>query len=90
MIENESVTQFIEISSGAALYVVPKEQIMARAKFIRDRELRFVFRSPRPHLSLARMKMLKPGAFPSLRISIFAGESLATATGPGLADCCPE
>ena len=26
------------------------------------------------------MKMLKPGAFPSLRISIFAGESLAVAT----------
>ena len=112
MIENESVTQFIEIMnqrfdlraddrvaeaseltfdasvfdmfmawiSGAALYVVPKEQLMAPAKFIRDHELTLWFSVPSTASFMARMKMLKPGAFPSLRISIFAGESLATAT----------
>ena len=112
MIENASVTQFIDImnqrfdlraddrvaeaseltfdasvfdmfmawSSGAALYVVPKEQLMAPAKFIRDHELTLWFSVPSTASFMARMKMLKPGAFPSVRISIFAGESLATAT----------
>jgi amino acid adenylation domain-containing protein len=112
MIENESVSQFIEImnqrfdlretdrvaeaseltfdasvfdmfmawGSGAALYAVPKEQLMAPAKFIRDHELTLWFSVPSTASFMARMKMLTPGAFPSLRISIFAGESLASAT----------
>ena len=71
---------FMAWSSGAALYVVPKEQLMAPAKFIRDHELTLWFSVPSTASFMARMKMLKPGAFPSLRISIFAGESLATAT----------
>jgi amino acid adenylation domain-containing protein len=112
MIENESVTQFIEImhrrfelrandrvaeaseltfdasvfdmfmawSSGASLFAVPKEQLMAPAKFIRDHELTLWFSVPSTASFMARMKMLTPGAFPSLRISIFAGESLAVTT----------
>ncbi len=71
---------FMAWSSGAALYVVPKEQLMAPAKFIRDHELTLWFSVPSTASFMARMKMLKPGAFPSLRISIFAGESLAIAT----------
>ena len=42
---------FMAWSSGAALYVVPKEQLMAPAKFIRDHELTLWFRYPLPHLS---------------------------------------
>jgi amino acid adenylation domain-containing protein len=71
---------FMAWSSGASLFAVPKEQLMAPAKFIRDHELTLWFSVPSTASFMARMKMLTPGAFPSLRISIFAGESLAVAT----------
>jgi len=71
---------FMAWSSGAALYVVPAAQLMAPAKFIRDHELTIWFSVPSTASFMGRMKMLKPGAFPSLRISIFAGEALSVAT----------
>ncbi len=71
---------FMAWSSGAALYVVPASQLMAPAKFIRDHELTLWFSVPSTASFMGRMKMLKPGAFPSLRISIFAGEALAVST----------
>jgi amino acid adenylation domain-containing protein len=71
---------FMAWSSGASLFAVPKEQLMAPAKFIRDHALTLWFSVPSTASFMARMKMLTPGAFPSLRISIFAGEALAVAT----------
>jgi len=71
---------FMAWSSGASLYVVPAAQLMAPAKFIRDHELTVWFSVPSTPSFMGRMKMLKPGAFPSLRISIFAGEALSVAT----------
>ncbi len=81
---------FMAWSSGAGLYVVPKEQLMAPAKFIRDHELTLWFSVPSTASFMARMKMLKPGAFPSLRISIFAGESLAVATAQAWQSAAPH
>ena len=71
---------FMAWSSGASLFVVPASQLMAPAKFIRDHELTLWFSVPSTASFMGRMKMLKPGAFPSLRISIFAGEALAVGT----------
>jgi amino acid adenylation domain-containing protein len=71
---------FMAWSSGASLYVVPAAQLMAPVKFIRDHELTIWFSVPSTASFMGRMKMLKPGAFPSLRISIFAGEALAAST----------
>ena len=71
---------FMAWSSGASLYAVPAAQLMAPAKFIRDHELTLWFSVPSTASFMARMKMLKAGAFPSLRISIFAGEALAVIT----------
>ncbi|MGO9325930.1 MAG: amino acid adenylation domain-containing protein [Terracidiphilus sp.] len=71
---------FMAWSTGASLYVVPASQLMAPAKFIRDHELTLWFSVPSTASFMGRMKMLKPGAFPSLRISIFAGEALAVST----------
>ena len=64
---------------GASVYVVPASQIMAPAKFIRENELTVWFAVPSTGVIMERMKMLKPGAFPSLRISLFAGEALPLA-----------
>jgi acyl-coenzyme A synthetase/AMP-(fatty) acid ligase len=71
---------FMAWSAGASLYVVPASQLMAPGKFIRDHELTIWFSVPSTASFMGRMKMLKPGAFPSLRISIFAGEALAVTT----------
>ena len=71
---------FMAWSAGAALYVMQAAQLMAPAKFIRDHELTIWFSVPSTASFMGRMKMLKPGAFPSLRCSIFAGEALSVAT----------
>ncbi|HVT99793.1 MAG TPA: amino acid adenylation domain-containing protein, partial [Acidobacteriaceae bacterium] len=65
---------------GASVHVVPKSQLIAPAKFIREHELTVWFGVPSTGAMMERMKMLKPGSFPSLRVSIFAGEALPVAT----------
>lgn len=65
---------------GASVHVVPAAQLMAPAKFIRDQELTIWFGVPSTAVFMEKMKMLKEAAFPSLRISIFAGEALPLAT----------
>jgi amino acid adenylation domain-containing protein len=81
---------FMAWSSGAALYVVPHSQLMAPAKFIRDHGLTIWFSVPSTPSFMGRMKMLKPGAFPSLRISIFAGEALSVATAQSWQIAAPD
>ncbi len=81
---------FMAWSAGATLYVVPAAQLMAPAKFIRDHELTLWFSVPSTASFMGRMKMLKPGAFPSLRISIFAGEALAVATAQAWQAAAPN
>ena len=65
---------------GAGVYVVPAAQQMAPTKFIQKHELTVWFAVPSTAAFMERMKMLRPGAFPSLRVSIFAGEALPLAT----------
>jgi len=65
---------------GASVHVVPRAQLIAPAKFIREQELTVWFGVPSTAAMMERMKMLKPGSFPSLRVSIFAGEALPVAT----------
>jgi amino acid adenylation domain-containing protein len=67
---------FITWSTGASLHVVPKTQAIAPAKFIRDRKITVWFSVPSVATAMSRMGMLTPGAFPSLRVSLFSGEPL--------------
>jgi amino acid adenylation domain-containing protein len=78
--DNSILDLFVTWAAGAALFVVPAAQLMAPAKFIRDHELTVWFSVPSTACMLERMKMLKPGAFPAMRCSIFAGEALPVAT----------
>jgi D-alanine--poly(phosphoribitol) ligase subunit 1 len=77
--DNSVLDMFVTWAAGAGLYVVPASQLMAPTKFIRDHELTIWFSVPSTAVIMERMKMLKPGAFPSLRCSIFAGEALPIA-----------
>jgi amino acid adenylation domain-containing protein len=67
---------FTTWSSGASLHVVPAGQLMGPSRFIRERELTCWFSVPSTIAFMQNMKMLTPGAFPSVRYSIFCGEPL--------------
>jgi D-alanine--poly(phosphoribitol) ligase subunit 1 len=67
---------FIAWRAGASLHVVPGTQLMAPAKFIRDTHLTMWFSVPSIATFMRQMKLLKPGSFPDLRYSLFAGEPL--------------
>ena len=66
-------------ASGAALYCVPERALMAPAKFIRDNALTMWFSVPSVVAMLSRLRLLAPGAFPTLRHSLFCGEPLSAA-----------
>ncbi len=67
---------FMTFFSGGGLHVIPPNQVMAPVKFIRDNELTVWISVPSIAGFMKKMNMLKPGVFPSLRISIFGGEAL--------------
>jgi len=74
--DNSVLDMFVTWAAGAGVYVVPEAQLMAPAKFIREHELTIWFSVPSTACIMEQMKLLKPGVFPSLRCSIFAGEAL--------------
>lgn len=63
---------------GACLYSIPEKVLMGPAKFIKEHELTVWFSVPSLAQFMNRFRMLKPGAFPSLRLSLFCGEPLPT------------
>ena len=71
---------FMAWGAGASLHVVPQHQLMAPASFIRKQQITVWCSVPSTAVFMDRMKMLKPGIFPSLRLTIFGGELLPAAT----------
>lgn len=67
---------FVCWERGACLYSVPEKSVMAPAKFIKDHQLTMWFSVPSVAGVMSKMGMLKPGAFSSLRFSLFCGEPL--------------
>jgi D-alanine--poly(phosphoribitol) ligase subunit 1 len=67
---------FTTWSSGASLHVVPAGQLIGPSRFIREHELTCWFSVPSTIAFMRNLKMLAPGAFPSVRYSIFCGEPL--------------
>jgi amino acid adenylation domain-containing protein len=71
---------FMAWGAGASLHVVPQHQLMAPASFIRKQQLTVWGSVPSTVVFMHQMKMLKSGVFPSLRLTMFGGESLPAAT----------
>lgn len=63
-------------SAGACLCVVPREERFAPAAFIQRQELTVFSCVPSVLASMDRLRLLKPGAFPTLRRAVFCGEAL--------------
>jgi D-alanine--poly(phosphoribitol) ligase subunit 1 len=67
---------FLAWGSGASVHVVPATQLMSPSRFITDHGLTIWSSVPSIAAFMRGMKTLKPGAFPSLRYSVFCGEAL--------------
>jgi len=67
---------FLAWSSGACLCVPQDNSSFAMARFIREKQPTVWFSVPSVVLLMDRMRLLKPGAFPSVRLSFFCGEAL--------------
>ncbi|MCB0792646.1 MAG: amino acid adenylation domain-containing protein [Flavobacteriales bacterium] len=67
---------FMAWASGASLHVVPEDQRLAPASFIRDQGITCWFAVPSSALVMQRLRLLRANAFPSLRVSAFCGEPL--------------
>lgn len=70
---------FVTWLQGACLYVVPEAAIFAPGKFIKQHGLTVWFSVPSTASIMAKLGMLKNGAYPSLRVSQFCGEPLPRA-----------
>jgi D-alanine--poly(phosphoribitol) ligase subunit 1 len=67
---------FVTLLGGGTLVVVPAEQRMFPARFIREKEISHWFSVPSAAESLHRVGALRPGIFPSIRQTLFCGEPL--------------
>lgn len=81
---------FMAWSAGAAVFVVPAEQLMAPAQFIKDNQLTIWASVPSIALFMQRIRMLRPGVFPHLRYSLFAGEALPLVTAQAWQAAAPN
>ena len=67
---------FVTLLGGGTLVVIPGEQRMLPARFLREKEISHWFSVPSAAESLHRVRALRPGIFPHLRQTLFCGEPL--------------
>lgn len=81
---------FVCWERGACLYVVPDAYVMAPAKFIKEQRLTMWFSVPSVVGFMSKMGTLKPGEFPSLRVSLFCGEPLPASSATAWRNAAPQ
>jgi D-alanine--poly(phosphoribitol) ligase subunit 1 len=67
---------FVTLLGGGTLVVIPAEQRMLPARFLREKEISHWFSVPSAADSLHRVGALRPGVFPHLQQTLFCGEPL--------------
>ncbi len=81
---------FVTWSSGACLYPLSRRARMAPGRFIRNHELTLWFSVPTLGMTMDRFRQLAPGAFPSLRASLFCGEALPASLAQKWSEAAPN
>jgi D-alanine--poly(phosphoribitol) ligase subunit 1 len=76
--------------SGAALHILPASGALGAVKFIQDHEITCWYSTPSSAAMLQQVRTLRPGALPSLRQSVFAGEPLPVALAEAWLDAAPH
>jgi amino acid adenylation domain-containing protein len=67
---------FVAWGSGGCLCCPSPAQLISPARFIRESELTVWFSVPSLGAMMRKLRMLKPGSYPTLRWSLFCGEPL--------------
>ena len=67
---------FLAWQCGARVCVPSQAQKMLPAKYIQDSRITVWFSVPSTGVLMSKLRMLKPGAYPTLRWSLFCGEAL--------------
>lgn len=81
---------FAAWDAGASLHVVPESKLMAPAGFIRTQQLTVWASVPSAISLMARMKLLGPGVFATLRVSFLIGEALAVDVAKAWQQAAPD
>ena len=81
---------FLCWEAGASLHVLSPLDMMAPARFIRQNGITAWMSVPTLIALMRRTGSLKPGIFPSLRLSIFCGEPLTVSAARAWADAAPN
>lgn len=81
---------FLTWNAGASLHVIPSSQVMAPAKFVRERNITVWFSVPSVIALMKRMKSIRSQLMPSLRLSFFAGEALPLTSANAWHEAAPN
>lgn len=81
---------FVTWEAGACLCCPTQKSIISPGKFIKDARLTAWFSVPSTPVFMKTLGMLKPGFYPSLRLSLFAGEALPVEVVKGWAAAVPN
>ena len=84
------LNMFMTWQAGASLHVVPARQLYAPISFIQDHALTVWNSAPTMIGMVMRLGVLQPGCLPSLRISIFGGETLTLAAAAAWQRAAPN
>ena len=80
---------FVAWDAGACLCVPSAKELMAPGGFVRRSELTLWFSVPSTAAFMRRLRQLRPGAFPTLRWSLFCGEPLPAELAGAFAEAAP-
>ena len=81
---------FLAWDCGARVCVPSQAQKMLPGKYIQESGLTVWFSVPSTAVLMSRLRLLKPGAFPALRWSLFCGEALPAETVDAFAAAAPR
>ena len=81
---------FVAWERGACLVCPTQSQKMLPGKYLSDCGITVWFSVPSTAVLMSRLRMLKPGKFPGLRLSLFCGEALPVEVLQKWADAAPN
>jgi amino acid adenylation domain-containing protein len=81
---------FVCWERGACLCCPPQKSLMSPGKFIRENNLTIWFSVPSTAVFMKQLGLLKPGRYPSLRLSLFCGEPLPVSSVVAWAEAAPN
>jgi amino acid adenylation domain-containing protein len=81
---------FVAWERGACVFCPSQKTLIKPGKFIKDSELTIWFSVPSTAVFMKQLGMLKPGQYPSLRLSLFCGEPLPVSSASAWLEAAPN